>query len=390
MVKLITGILIFFLSCSVYAAEYFSAPLLTADWKLKKGSSQCQLKQDIPLFGPVVFIQQSGEKLRFSISEQRYKAKIVKASLSIDTSSWKQQALLKKDYLVNLDYPDDNQHYPHLSVYGELAESMLDALAKGLNPTFSYARATFDGGSPETHVAISAINFKRKYQQFIDCRKDFLPYGFKEKLEKSLFFKPGSKRLSLAVLKQLKDTARYVKDVTGSRVVIVSDTAIAGSRDKRWFLNRAKIIANKLNTFGVANKKVIIKSGLYSAADNAKIIQLNVFGPDALKSIYYRKGNTKLTLTEQQRLDLLVHYAETFMPNSSLIIKTHTDAKGKQANNLKISQKRGEVIKSYLVSRGMDEKKVQVKAYGERKPVKSNRFPRGRAQNRRAIIDFVG
>jgi outer membrane protein OmpA-like peptidoglycan-associated protein len=38
----------------------------------------------------------------------------------------------------------------------------------------------------------------------------------------------------------------------------------------------------------------------------------------------------------------------------------------------------------------MDENRVKVKAYGESKPIKSNRFPKGRSQNRRAIIDFTG
>jgi len=42
-----------------------------------------------------------------------------------------------------------------------------------------------------------------------------------------------------------------------------------------------------------------------------------------------------------------------------------------------------------LVSQGLDEKNVQVKAYGETRPVKSNRFPKGRAQNRRVTIGFV-
>jgi len=257
-------------------------------------------------------------------------------------------------------------------------------------PTFTYVRADMGGLLYETSVAVSSINFSKKYDQFVECRKDFLPSWLKTVLEKSLFFKAGSKELSRRVYNQVKDTARYLKEVKHTRIVIVSDTAVAGSRDKRWFLKRANAISEKLNKLGVAKNKITIKNGIHTVSTDAKTIQLSVFGPDSLKAIYYRKGNTRLTQNEKQRLELLVHYAEAFLPTSQLIIKSHTDSKGSRANNRRVSQKRGDEIKRYLISKGMDEKRVKVKAYGESKPFKSNRFPKGRSQNRRAIIDFVG
>ena len=383
-------LLVFFLAGSFCHADYYSTPFLKAEWKLNKGSSYCQIKQDIPLYGVADFTHQSGELLRFSIRETRFKPEIVKASLSVDASPWIHDTMRGNDYLVYLDQGVDIQNYSRLSVYGNTAEIMLDALYKGMYPTFTYVRADIGGLLPETSVAVSSINFLKTYDQFVECRKGFLPSGLKIVLEKSLFFKPGSTMLSARVFNQLKDSARYLADVNNTRIVIVSDTAIAGSRDKRWFLKRATTISEKLNKLGVAKNKIAIKSGQHSAATDAKTIQLSVFGPDALKSIYYRKGNTRLTPSEKQRLDLLVHYADAFLPTSQLIIKSHTDSKGSRANNLKVSQKRGDVIKRYLVSQGVDGNKIQVKAYGESKPMKSNRFPKGRSQNRRAIIDFIG
>ena len=383
-------LLIIFLTRSVSYAEYFSAPLQQADWEIKEGSSSCQLKQEIPFYGEADFMHQSGELLRFSIRESRFKPEVVKATLTVDPSPWDHQSLAMKDYLVYLDHAIDIQNYPRLSVYGETAEIMLDALSNGFFPTFTYVRASVGGLLPETNVAVSAVNFSKNYLQFADCRKDFLPSSIKDVLEKSLFFKLGSKRINTAVLKQLKDTARFIKEVKGSQVIIVSDTAVAGNRDKRWFTNRAAVIADKLKSLGVPKNKLSIKNGITTPETNTKKIQLSVFGPDALSVIYYRKGNINLTQSEKQRLELLVHYAEAFQPNRQLVIKSHTDSKGSRANNLKISQKRGNEIKRYLVSKGLDENKVQVKAYGESKPAKSNRFPTGRSQNRRAIINFVG
>lgn len=386
---LIVALILSFQAFSIASADYFSAPLHKAHWKVTKGASFCQLEHKIPLYGVADFIQYSGDLLRFSIRESSQKSAIVKASLMIEASPWGYEATSRKDYLVSLDRATGNQQYSRLSVYGDTAEIMLDALLKGQYPTFSFVRAQISGVSAETNVAVSSIDFLRKYRQFSACRHGFMPSGINEHIERSLFFKPGSKVLSAGILAQLSDAVSYVKEVKGADVVIVSDTAIAGGRDKSWFLRRANVIASKLKSLGVAENKVKIKTGQQHRMANDKSIQLSVFGPDALKSIYYRKGNTHLTWTEKKRLDLMIHYANKFLPNTQLIIRSYTDSKGSRANNLKVSQNRGDVIKRYLVSKGFDASKVKVKAYGEKRPAKSNRFAKGRAQNRRAIIDFV-
>lgn len=389
MISLKTSVIVAFLFASIANADNYSATIQTADWEVKQENSYCQLKQKIPLYGIADFTHQSGDLLRFSIKEERFKPNVIKASLSVDTPPWLHNSLEKKDYSVFLDQSIDIQNMPRLSVYGDTAEVMLDALSDGLSPKFSYVRASAFGGSTEIQVAISSANFSKSYRQFRACRKNFLPYGLKEILEKTLFFKPRSQSLNAAALTQLRDVAKYIKQVKGARVSIVSNTASLGSRDKKWFSNRAKVIVAKLNKLGVPKAKAKINNGAYEISKNHKIIQLSVFGPDALTAIYYRKGNIKLTQTEKQRLKLLVRYTKAFMPNTGLVINSHTDSKGKRAKNLAVSQKRGAEIKRYLISQRMEAAKVKIKAYGESRPVKSNRFPRGRSQNRRVIIDFV-
>lgn len=380
---------IFFFSYSVSFADYFSAPLLTTKWDFNTHSSYCELKQDIPLFGIVDFTHQSGDLLRFSIRDDGSTSQVVKASLTIEPPPWVHDTVPTKNYLVSIEQSAVSQKYSRLSVFGATAETMLLMLANGYFPRFDYVKAAANGLSKEMHVAVSAVNFLPTYQQFIACRKDFLPAGFKDALEKSLFFKTSSKQLNSSVLMQLKGVAKYIKEVNGSRVVIASDTFSAGTRDKKWFLNRANVIVSQLNKLGVPKNKVSIKQGLLAKKVDKKTIRLGVFGPDALKVIYYRKGNINLTQTEMQRLDLVVYYMKMFLPNGKLKIKSYTDSKGTRANNLKISQKRAEVIKRYLVGKGLAETTIKVKAYGENRPAKSNRFPVGRAQNRRVIIDFI-
>ncbi len=381
--------LIFLLFSSQLWAEQISAPIQQANWLLIKGESNCQLVQEIPLYGTAEFIHQSGSLLRFSVKEPRYKPQIVKASLFIDTPPWMHETASAQDYLVTLDGRMGIQDIPRLSVYGETAEIMLDALSAGYSPRFSYIRANSQGELPETQVTVQAVNFISNYQQFSACRKNFLPHGLKAMLAESMFFKAGSVRLNAAILSQLKKAARYIKEVKGSQIIITSSTSIAGIRDKKWFLKRAKVISAKLTGLGVDKAKIKIRSGFFSASADNKMLQLNIFGPDALTTLYYKKGSLNISAAEKQRLNLLVRYSREFLPSARIIVKSHTDAKGRRASNLKVSQKRGAAVKDYLISQGLAEDKIVVKAYGESRPVKSNRFPTGRAQNRRVNISFA-
>ena len=92
-------LLVFFLTGSSCYADYYSTPLQKAVWKFNKGSSYCQLKLGIPLYGAADFMHQSGELLRFSIKENRFKSEIVKASLRIDASPWMHQSIRGNDQI---------------------------------------------------------------------------------------------------------------------------------------------------------------------------------------------------------------------------------------------------------------------------------------------------
>ena len=64
----------------------------------------------------------------------------------------------------------------------------------------------------------------------------------------------------------------------------------------------------------------------------------------------------------------------------------HTDNIDSKDFNVKLSQKRADVIKEYLVSKGIDEKKVETKALWYSQPVADNNAEEGRAKNRRVTF----
>lgn len=88
-------------------------------------------------------------------------------------------------------------------------------------------------------------------------------------------------------------------------------------------------------------------------------------------------------------LDKLV--ADTQALDLEVIIATgHTDSIGSDEYNQKLSVRRAEAVKAYLVHKGVDSKKVYTEGKGEKQPVASNKTKEGRAKNRRVVIEVVG
>jgi OOP family OmpA-OmpF porin len=68
----------------------------------------------------------------------------------------------------------------------------------------------------------------------------------------------------------------------------------------------------------------------------------------------------------------------------------HTDSVGTDAYNQKLSIRRAESVKKYLVSQGIEAKRIYVEGKGESQPVADNKTAEGRAKNRRVQIEAIG
>jgi OmpA-OmpF porin, OOP family len=73
-----------------------------------------------------------------------------------------------------------------------------------------------------------------------------------------------------------------------------------------------------------------------------------------------------------------------------IIAVGHTDAVGADAYNQKLSVRRAEAVKGYLVSKGIEKNRVYTEGKGEKQPVADNKTSEGRAKNRRVEIEVVG
>ncbi len=73
---------------------------------------------------------------------------------------------------------------------------------------------------------------------------------------------------------------------------------------------------------------------------------------------------------------------------ASIKVVGNTDSIGTKAYNQKLSERRANAVKDYLVSKGVPAAKIHTEGHGELDPVASNKTKEGRAKNRRADIWF--
>ncbi len=73
-----------------------------------------------------------------------------------------------------------------------------------------------------------------------------------------------------------------------------------------------------------------------------------------------------------------------------IIAVGHTDSIGTDAYNQKLSVRRSEAVKAYLVTKGIEKNRIYTEGKGEKQPVADNKTAEGRAKNRRVEIEVVG
>ena len=86
---------------------------------------------------------------------------------------------------------------------------------------------------------------------------------------------------------------------------------------------------------------------------------------------------------------LLNEVAQALKDNESIHIRVegHTDSRGRDKRNIRLSQGRAESVMRYLAGQGVAESRMIAKGYGEGVPLADNRTRMGREQNRR--VEFV-
>ena len=105
-------------------------------------------------------------------------------------------------------------------------------------------------------------------------------------------------------------------------------------------------------------------------------------------TILYMNNQWELTAESQAKLKVVAS-ALMARPEIRVRIDGHSDAFGTSKNNLKASRFRAQGAAKYLVKQGIEASRLKVNAYGEDKPVASNKTKAGMALNRRIEIRII-
>jgi outer membrane protein OmpA-like peptidoglycan-associated protein/tetratricopeptide (TPR) repeat protein len=118
--------------------------------------------------------------------------------------------------------------------------------------------------------------------------------------------------------------------------------------------------------------------------------------PIHIPNILYEFDRSNMVESSKLSLDTTVLKLMEINPELIIEIQAHTDSKGNDQYNLKLSQKRAESVVTYLKRKGIDQSRLRAQGYGETKPIAPNENadgsdnPEGRAKNRRTDFKIIG
>jgi outer membrane protein OmpA-like peptidoglycan-associated protein len=119
---------------------------------------------------------------------------------------------------------------------------------------------------------------------------------------------------------------------------------------------------------------------------NAEDDVVKVGVPVVLEGINFATGSAEIT---PESSVILMKALKTLNNNPEIIVEIsgHTDDVGSAASNKKLSQRRADAVRLWLINNGIEESRLKAVGYGEERPIAPNDSPENRLKNRR--IEFV-
>jgi OmpA-OmpF porin, OOP family len=136
-----------------------------------------------------------------------------------------------------------------------------------------------------------------------------------------------------------------------------------------------------------------VPDGIDKCPDTPPNVMVDEFGCPLAKpltdklilNIQYESGSFEPDASAKVILDELVLTMSAY-PKLKIQVNGYTDALGSESGNLKLSQKRANAVKDYLLSKGVAPERMISQGLGEANPISDNGTDEGRQKNRRIEI----
>lgn len=107
-----------------------------------------------------------------------------------------------------------------------------------------------------------------------------------------------------------------------------------------------------------------------------------------LKNVLFERSTTNLLPESYPELDMVASFLKE-NPTVEIELAGHTDNRGSHNLLMKLSNDRVQVVKQYLIGKGIEEKRIRGKGYGGTKPIIDNYSEESRKLNRRVEFTII-
>jgi outer membrane protein OmpA-like peptidoglycan-associated protein len=104
-------------------------------------------------------------------------------------------------------------------------------------------------------------------------------------------------------------------------------------------------------------------------------------------TVYFDSAKATIQSRSFKLLDQVAKVLKEHPELEKVWIEGHTDNLGKPDANLKLSQRRAEAVRDFLIKRGVAPQRLEAKGFGQERPIAPNTTAKGRAANRR--VEFL-
>ncbi|MDP2853991.1 MAG: OmpA family protein [Smithellaceae bacterium] len=159
------------------------------------------------------------------------------------------------------------------------------------------------------------------------------------------------------------------------------------------------VLDNEGIAFWLDQNKQLYATVLYTSRTKNAVIQLPIIEkePLAIKKaaekfrlpiVHFDFDKYNIKKLYVPDLDQHVAYLSA-NPSSPVTVEGHTDYIGSDQYNQKLSERRANAVRKYLIEKGIASTRIRVVGYGEQRPIADNKTKEGRAINRRAEFEVT-